>query len=226
MTNVEKLAMAVVIAGSSGGAMAAEFDGPFVQLGVGGSRSYTYLNGTRNSVLDGTSSQGNVNGLLAGGYSQALSDTPFNLAANIFYIIGNQNAGAPSNTVTGTNGSNSANTQSTFSNSFGIAVEPGWYVTDKTLGYAKLAWVHADGAYSSSSTITTLAPPRTIPESTAIKKSMNGFGYGFGFKQSITQEIYLGLDMMGVTYNSSKSSRGATVRPEQFMGFVSLGYRF
>lgn len=218
--------MAVVLAGSSGGVIAAEFDGPFVQLGVGGSRSYTHLSGTRNGVLDGTSSQGNVNGLLAAGYSQSMSDTSFNLAANVFYIIGNQNAGAPSNTVSGANGSNSANMQSTFSNSFGIAVEPGYYVTEKTLGYAKLAWVHAEGAYSSRSSITTLVPPRTIPESAATNKSLNGFGYGFGFKQSITQDIYLGLDIMGVAYNSSKTSRGATIQPEQFLGFLSVGYQF
>ncbi len=226
MINVEKLAMAVVIAGSSGGAIAAEFDGPFVQLGVGGSRSYTYLSGTRNGVLDGTSSQGNANGLVAAGYSQSLGDTPLNLAANVFYIIGNQNAGAPSNTVTGGNGSNSASTQSTFSNSFGIAVEPGWYVTEKTLGYAKLAWVYSDGAYSTSSTITTRVPPRTIPDSASTSKSMNGFGYGFGLKQAITQDIYLGLDIMGVAYSSSKTSRGATIRPEQFLGFLSVGYQF
>jgi len=224
--NIERLAVAVALAGSATCATAAEFDGPFVQLGIGGSRSYTYLNGTRNSVLDGTSSQGNVNGLAAAGYSQSMPDSRLNLAANVFYVIGNQNAGAPSNTVVGANGSNSANTRSTFSNSFGIAVEPGWNFTEHTLGYAKLAWVNSDGAYSTSSTITTLVPPRTIPDSAATNKSMNGFGYGFGVKQMLTQDVYLGLDIMGVAYNSSKTSRGATIRPEQFLGFLSIGYRF
>ena len=177
-------------------------------------------------MLDGTSSQGNVNGLVAAGYSQSLGDVGFNLAANVFYVIGNQNAGAPSNTLATANGSNSANTRSTFSNSFGVAVEPGWNITEQTLGYAKFAWVHSDGAYSTSSTTTTLVPPRTIPDSAAINKSMNGFGYGLGIKQAIAKDIYLGVDIMGVAYNSSKTSRGATIRPEQFMGFMSLGYRF
>ena len=223
---IEKLTAAVIFAGASLPAMASDFDGPFIQLGVGGSRSYTHLNGTRNSVLDGTSSQGNANGLVAAGYSQPLGSAGFNMAANVFYVIGNQNAGAPHNSVVGRNGSNSANTRSTFSNTFGIAVEPGWHLTEQTLGYAKLAWVHADGAYGTSSTITTWMPPRTIPDSAAINKSMNGFGYGVGLKQALSKEIYLGLDIMGVAYNSSKTSRGATIRPEQFMGFMSLGYRF
>lgn len=223
---IEKLAVAALVVGASNWVAAGEFDGPFIQLGVGGSRSYTHLNGTRNAVLDGTSSQGNVNGLVAAGYSQSLGDVGFNLAANVFYVIGNQNAGAPSNTVVGANGSISANTRSTFSNSFGVAVEPGWNITEQTLGYAKFAWVHSDGAYSTSSTTTTLVPPRTIPDSAAINKSMNGFGYGLGIKQAIAKDIYLGVDIMGVAYNSSKTSRGATIRPEQFMGFMSLGYRF
>ena len=223
---IEKLAAIVILAGLSVPAMASEFDGPFVQLGVGGSRSYTHLNGTRNAVLDGTSSQGNVNGLVAAGYSQSLGSAGFNMAANVFYVIGNQNAGAPSNTVVGTNGSNSANTRSTFSNSFGIAVEPGWNFTEKTLGYAKLAWVYSDGVYSSNSTISTAVPPRTISDSGVINKSMNGFGYGLGIKQTIAKDIYLGVDIMGIAYNSSKTSRGVTVRPEQLIGFMSLGYRF
>ena len=223
---IKKHALTMALSVATGSAVSAEFDGPFIQLGVGGSRSYTHLNGTRNGVLDGTSSQGNANGLVAAGYSQSLGSAGFNMAANVFYVIGNQNAGAPSNTVVGTNGSNSANTRSTFSNTFGIAVEPGWHLSEQTLGYAKLAWVHADGAYSTSSTITTWVPPRTIPDSAATNKSMNGFGYGVGLKQAISKEMYLGLDIMGVAYNSSKTSRGATIQPEQFMGFMSLGYRF
>ena len=219
-------AVTAILGVATGGAVGAEFDGPFVQLGVGGSRSYTHLNGTRNGVLDGTSSQGNVNGLVAAGYSRAIGDDSFNLAANLFYVIGNQNAGAPNNTVVGSNGTNSASTRSTFSNSFGIALEPGWYVSEATLGYAKLAWVNANGEFRSSSTRTTLVPALTVVEDTVANKNMNGFGYGLGLKQSITQDIYLGIDIMGVAYNSSKTSRGATIRPEQFMGFMSLGYRF
>lgn len=224
--NIQKRALTIALSVVTGSAMGAEFDGPFAQFGVGGARSYTNLSGTRNGILDGSSSQGNVNGLVAGGYSRAIGQSGFNLAGNLFYIIGNQNAGAPNNTVVGTNGSSSASTSSTFSNSFGVALEPGWYVSDATLGYAKLAWVHANGEFRSSSTRSTLVPAATVSESTVTNRSMNGFGYGLGLKQSITQDIYLGIDIMGVAYNSSKTSRGVTIRPEQFMGFMSLGYRF
>ena len=224
--SIRKHAISAVLGIATSGVMAAEFDGPFVQLGIGGSRSYTNLSRTRNGILDGTSSQGNVNGLVAGGYSRAIGQSGFNLAANLFYVIGNQNAGAPNNTLVGSNGSSSASTSSTFANSFGIALEPGWYATERTLGYAKLAWVNTNGLFKRYAREATLVPSVTVSESTTTNKNMNGLGYGVGVKQRLTQDLYLSLDVMGVAYRSVTTNRGAAIRPEQFMGFMSLGYCF
>lgn len=232
---MKKIIIATVVATISGLAMAeGAFDGPFVQLGIGGSSTSTKLSGT-DSDLNGSSSQGSFNGLVAAGWSQSIGSEGFNLGANIFYVIGNQNAGEKSSSYNisgpGFTANINENAQNKLQNTFGISVEPGWNFTDSTLGFVKLAWVNsrADGTYSGSFTCDapcTLSGATSGSTSTSGTKTINGFGYGLGVKQLVTKNIYLGVDLMGVTYGSANIGEGASAKASQFLGFASIGYKF
>lgn len=226
----KKLAIAAALGAASTMAMAGGFDGPFVQLGIGGSSTKTDLtNFTASSTGAGVSSvsSGSFNGLVAAGYSQDMGSLNsslkgFNMAANLFYVIGNQNSGSGSGTATKGNETQTLGGDLKLKNTFGISVEPGWNFTEQTLGYVKLAWLNTrlTGNYNYSDN----SPDSFSGSST---KVANGFGYGLGLKQLITKEIYVGVDLMGVTYGKvSLGEDGASAKPNQFMGFASVGYKF
>jgi opacity protein-like surface antigen len=231
----QKLAIAAALGAASTLAMAGGFDGPFVQLGIGGSSTWTKTSGlesgSTSASLNGTSSQGNVNGLVMGGYSQdfgAFNESlkGFNLAANIFYVIGNQNAG--SNSSTGTRSSdgftNTLTGNNKLQNTWGISVEPGWNFTESTLGFVKLAWLNSQ--YKNN---VGYSEPDGYSENFSFSKTVNGFGYGLGVKQLITKNVFAGVDLMGVTYNTNSLGgdfQGVSFKPTQFMGFASIGYKF
>lgn len=228
---LKKLAIAAALGAASSFAMAGGFDGPFVQLGIGGSGTWGNVGGVTSSgtgaSVNGTSSQGNVNGLVSGGYSQSIGDAGFNLAANLFYVIGNQNAGNP--TASAYNQSeqfgNAFNLQSKLKNTWGISVEPGWNFSKTTLGYAKLAWVNS--TLNSNLNYTDTDGDN---QNFGGNKNINGFGYGLGVKQMFTDNIYGAIDLMGVTYGSNGIPNapigGTSIKVNQFMGFASIGYKF
>lgn len=225
---MKRIILAAAIATISSAAFAGSFDGPFVQLGIGGAYTSTKVTGLTTgsgSSADGTVSGGSVNGLVAAGYSQEIAASGFNLAANIFYVIGNQKSG--SNSSTATNSSNytaSIGTDNKLENTFGISIEPGWNFSKETLGYVKLAWVNTQSKNSISFS-------NNDPSSSqdAANKNLNGFGYGLGIKQMISKDIFAGIDLMGVTYGSNKPGgdfSGSGFKPSQFLGFASVGYKF
>lgn len=235
---MKKIILASALAALAGSALAGgAFDGPFVQLGIGGSATSTKTSGITadNSAvsLDGTSTQGSVNGLVTAGYSKdfgAFNESlkGFNLAANLFYVIGEQKAGNPSSGgLDGWGDTRGLSGNYKLQNTWGISVEPGWNFTESTLGFVKLAWVN-----TYSKTTINYSNSDGNPGgngSQTFSKTLNGFGYGIGLKQLITKEIYAGVDLMGVTYNSNKYSEeglNASFKPTQFMGFVSVGYKF
>jgi opacity protein-like surface antigen len=221
---MKKLIVAAAIASLSGTALAAgAFDGPQIQLGIGGSATWAKTTGENSSgpvTVDGNSSSGSVNGIVAAGYSKEIDGTGgFNLASNIFYVIGNQNAGS-----TGGNSTLISKTgTSELKGTFGISVEPGWNFSKETLGYVKLAWLNSRYNWSNTETDT------GVTASSSLQGSINGFGYGLGVKQMLTDNIYAGIDLMGVTYgsyNPGGNAAGLSFKANQFMGFASIGYKF
>lgn len=220
---LKKILPAAVMAFAAATASAGGFDGPFVQLGIGGSSTKTTLNGGGGNA---SSTQGSFNGLAAAGWSQSIGPSGFNLAANLFYVIGNQKAGNWNGTDSGTNYNIVGNYNNKLQNTFGISVEPGWNFTDTTLGYVKLAWVNSKSKFSGTESCTGSGCVNVDYGSGSTSKNINGFGYGLGIKQLITKNVFVGADLMGVTYGSASLGDGDSLKASQFMGFASVGYKF
>ena len=229
------------------------FDGFNFQLGLGATQSQ--INGSNtndrtilpNASINGSSSATRLNGLASIGYSQSFDNLfkGFNLAANIFYVIGDQSAGNESNTTNGVfanNGRTPITETLTASykvkNTWGISLEPGYYINENFLGYLKFAYVSSSASVSATCSSSDGGCLRSdgsygFNSSLSIDKTIYGVGYGAGGKYHITKEIYAALDFLYVDYskinqtiNWAGSPTNASFKPQQFMGFVSIGYKF
>lgn len=213
-----------VLSAASSVALAGSFDGPFVQLGAGGSATSSKVsNDDTYASVNGTTNGSSFNGLVSAGWSQEIADSGFNLAANMFYVIGDQKAGQKNASYANSTGFWQRQSLDTkLQNTFGISVEPGWNFSSETLGYAKLAWVNTRMNFNSSYADSY----STNNANETHQATVNGFGYGLGAKHLFTKNIYGAVDLMGVSYKSYTTPAGASIRPTQFMGFASIGYKF
>ncbi len=229
---MKKLILACAIAASSSSVLAAgAFDGPFVQLGIGGvatesNNSYS-TRGIYNQVVGnipgGNTNSGSFLGQILGGYSQSVDS--FNLAANIFYMIGNQDAGSQTYNTRYLSVPISVSNTVKLENTWGISLEPGYYATDKTLGYLKFSWFNS--TLKSSPSISALGATDTGNYSS----NVNGAGFGIGAKQMITNNLYGFLEYQYVTYgstnfNTTDGGVSISAKPSQNYGMVGLGYKF
>ena len=235
---IRKLITATLLGLLSGLAAASEFDGLNVQLGLGGSSASTNVTGftgmNSNANYDDKSTQSSLNGTLSLGYSKELpSAYGLNLAANVFYVLGNQNAGNGGKATAWTEGSTqkleSSTSKRKLQNTFGISIEPGLNFNQKTLGFLKLAWVNSqqnmvntykltDPAVGISGMVTEFNQTRTV----------NGFGYGLGLKKMVMPNVFLAIDAMSISYNTASFGGDGSIksRPTQVFGFASVGYKF
>lgn len=221
-------------------ANAGAFDGPFVQLGIGGvgtqnkisykGETATVLNFVGEPTDDATNGT-SFAGRFDAGWSQSFDK--FNLAGGLFYVIGNQNSGSNPFSMTCTNGSDTATISASQSfklkNTWGINLEPGYYFTDKTLGYLKFSWfnstVSANSNVSASYTLNNTSA--SIAVSSATQNAVSGTGFGFGAKQMFTNNLYGYVDYQYVAYGSvSDNITGASYKPNQNVGMIGLGYKF
>jgi Outer membrane protein beta-barrel domain len=244
------LALGISVASLSAFAQQA-FDGFNVQLGIGAAQSQVKATNTEDLSLEPspnlnkTTSATSFNGIVSAGYSQSFDNLfkGFNLAGNIFYVIGNQSGGNSSNTATDTFGTPITETLTgkyKLQNTWGISIEPGYYFSKDILGYLKFAYVSS--TLNSSFTCSAddnqcLSPGGSRGENAAFStnQTINGIGYGIGGKYQITKNIYGALDFMYVDYSkvnqtltwySSAFSTNAGFKPQQYMGFLSVGYKF
>ena len=226
------------------------FDGFNFQLGIGGIQSQINASDTNDTTLtpnpniNKTTTGNSFNGLVSAGYSQSLDSliSNFNIAGNIFYVVGNQSAGSISNTTT-SNGFPITETLGgsyKLKNTWGISLEPGYYFSKEFLGYLKFAYVSStlNSSFSCSASdnlCLSTGGASAANNSFSTNKTINGIGYGVGGKYQITEDIYGALDLLYVDY--SKVNQGinwifvdttanASFKPQQFMGFISLGYKF
>ena len=204
-------------------ANAGSFDGPYVQLGAGVANNSTQVSenypvpGFYTADLSKTTAAGQI----LAGYSYNFTDK-FNLAANIYYNFGNDKSGSIS--IAG------ETLDTKLKNVWGISFEPGYYFTENTLGYAKLGYQRGDVSMS--------AGPLGVAN--AESTGVSAFMYGFGIKQLLTSNIYIGAEVSRADY-SNESLPGTYVghpggaipaqyqpksEASQTLGLVTLGYKF
>lgn len=211
--------------------VAGTFDGPSMQLGIGGSYTKTTLSGDNRLANNATtplnglsSSSQSFNGAATIGYSKGIDSLgPFNLATKLFYIIGNQRAGSGERTATVVPINFNRSYKATLQNTFGISIEPGWNFTNSVLGYLQFAWVHSTYHIPNSYLV------NTTKLNYSLQAGINGFGYGIGLKRSLTKHLFAAIDLIGVYY--PRQNIGSSIAPftlsadeNQFMFFTSLGY--
>jgi opacity protein-like surface antigen len=153
----------------------------------------------------------NTNSINLGGHS-----SPFNLNGSYTFLI------SPTMTVaTGLTYDLTDAKAATFSggyaklkNHYALNIEPGYALSENTLGYLKVA-------YHSATSSTTLT-------STTYTKSVTGWGYGLGAKHKLDKNLFINIEIQQVGYNAytnTNISSGAITHTSTF-GAIGLGYQF
>jgi hypothetical protein len=101
-----------------------------------------------------------------------------------------------------------ANSDVKLSNHYSVFIEPGYALSETTLGYFKLAY-HSGKA-----------------ETTGLSKSVNGTGYGFGARHFIDNNLYLNIEIQQIIYSKFTSSNGSVITGTQNLATVGIGYKF
>lgn len=205
-------------------ASAGSFDGPYVQIGAGVANNSTQVseNYPAPGYVTADLSKTTAVGQILAGYSYNFTDK-FNLAANIYYNFGNDKSGSMS--IMG------ATLDNKLKNVWGISFEPGYYLTENTLGYLKVGYQRGDVSMNINA-----GGDSASAESTGV----SAFMYGFGVKQLLTSNLYIGAEVSRADY-SSESLHGTYVgypggaipaeyqpksEASQTLGLVTLGYKF
>ena len=225
-----------------------------------GELTYTSMNADDSFTL----SDNNVTGLIAASYARSMRE--YSLGLNIFYHIGSQSYGsgqldklstyaaaiiadaaadaaaingAQPNTIPNVTGDGIVTGQVKLKNLYGAAIEPGYYIQDKLLTYAKLgaAWTSPELAISGGVSDGAL-------DTTVKFGSTLGFLYGVGVKYAVTDNWYVGAeayqvkfptktettDFSGYYTGSGEANENTTVtyqfKDTYTYGGVVIGYQF
>lgn len=228
-------------------ATAGGFDGPFVQIGVGGAESDTKFNQTRNerhqnSLATQSDSQNSTIGQIAAGYSQSFGG--FNLAASVFYMIGDQSAGSTNFADQSGRGrdreNNTWSVRAQNADTFGVSIEPGWNLSENALIYAKLSYTETRGSVEVDQ-ITTKEGRNHVHVTTSSNSgnaTYRGWGYGLGAKYKFASNLYGVVEVMQSDFGDSsyelpqqgkdhhKNAEKYEMDRTSLSAFVGIGYKF
>jgi opacity protein-like surface antigen len=211
----KKIALISVLSVASSAAMAAGFDGPFVQAGIGFANSQTDANAP--TWFSGKLSENSLVGEIAAGYSKSFGQ--FNLAASAYLIAGDQKAGKLQYSTSGV-----GTIQFKNKNAWGVAIEPGVNVSESTLVYAKLAYVASNGQGSDNWT------GSGINNSASYDQKFHGVGYGAGVKYKFSANLYALAEIQQINYQSKtwtyNNGYQASIKPNSLTGIIGVGYKF
>ena len=145
------------------------------------------------------SNQGDQNASVQGQYGFGISDK-FVVGLGLTYGLGELKAG----TVIGVS--------TKLKDSYSINLEPGYVVTPSTLVYAKLAYANAKGEASGAGT--------------SASATLNGFGYGLGFRTMLTGKLYLQGEYVQTSFDKKSAGSGVDVKGDQGVASIGVGYNF
>jgi hypothetical protein len=184
------------------------FNGINTQFGLGFSEKSSRSDWPSSGVSDryDVSDKGILSNLSLG-YSHNLNNR-FNIAANVFYNFGSEDAGQWL----------TESYKWKIKDIWGVSLEPGYYLNDNGLGYLKIGYARASSEYQHNG-------------GNADYGTTDGFLYGIGFKQLLTNAIYVGIETYQIDFSKSKTvlSEGGydtNNRPAVTYGGLMIGYRF
>lgn len=144
----------------------------------------THLDGTDKTHLSGTG----IFGSLFAGYA---------ITRNSFYVASEINGNLSSASFKSSNAeayhSNVSKTRYKMNDTFGISVLPGYLLSDNTLFYARAGYSNAQFKITGNDA--------SLGHSNHRK---NGFRYGLGIKQALSQRVALRMDYSRINYNSTR----------------------
>ena len=191
----------VVVAGiifsSSAFAQAENFAGASFGINTGFESNQTYLAQTSDNYGYHTTPF-NING----SYSFTISPTVV-IATGLTYDLADATA------------VNAGSATLKLKNHYSLNIEPGYALSEKTLGYLKVA-------YHSATSSATLS-------GTEYTGTTTGWGYGFGTKHKIDKNLYINLEIQQVSYGAyqpSSSVSTSTITHTSTFGTIGLGYQF
>lgn len=105
-------------------------------------------------------------------------------------------------------------------NSYGIDFTPGYKLSDSSLVFAKVGYVRTNFQTSESINVT------GDVYSTSPDNWQNGFEYGLGMENAITDQISLKSDFTYTSYTKFQSTRGTNYRPSNTQFNLGVVYHF
>ena len=198
-------------------AMAGDFDGPFVQIGAGVANSQTAVDSYWKLPpnVDAKPDKRNFVGQLAAGYSKSFGN--LNLAASVFYVLGDQKSGE-----TRADGGASGGERYVFRNeqTWGVSIEPGYYLNKSSLLYARLGYVQTRGKTKNDFQGSTYH----------FNTTYQGFHYGAGARFALSDKLYGLVEIQKLQYRreyfNEGSDGGISMKPESLIGLIGIGYKF
>lgn len=224
--------------------LAGGFDGPFIQLGIGGNESESVIGRTsgaehhghhdrRSNLATQSDSQSTTVGQIAAGYSKSFGK--FNLAGSIFYVIGDQKAG---HTVfheqQERHETRSSNIKTENSDTWGLSIEPGWNFTEKALVYAKFSYTETTGSFEVNESVNrNRRGCRGDSLSHSGNSTYRGWAYGMGAKYKVTENIYGVAEVMQSEFGDRSFETGSGKERVKYdmdrsslSAFIGIGYKF
>ena len=208
-------ALAVSALATSTSVLAAgEFEGPWVGAGMG-------FRGQNTKVTDNSSGRevdglgkNSIFGVLQGGYAFRWGD--FNVGPYGFYLLGQTTSDVvvPGGFLAGT-----TSFETKWKNQWGIGLQPGYYLSDKTIMYLKMSYNRTKVELVVNTPSGQLNP----------SENFGGPGIGLGMKHELSNNVILWVDVQQQYYSSKTfnvAGSSIEVKPKMTMGMFGIGYQF
>lgn len=202
---------------------AKNFNGPFLDAGVGGSRTDVDVN--FQNWFEINMDETRFNGKISAGFAQRY--TTFCLSGRIYYIAGEQDAGTTIQQYRETAEFDTLSFK--LRNTWGFDFEPGIIFNNSTLAYLKIGYSRSSGEWAFNRPI--------YQDRFTGDISFHGYSFGIGVKRKVLPEFTANLYVFAevqkiyfreetVTIAVSSSLYKNKYKPSTLQGFVGIGYEF
>ena len=203
-------------------AAADNFQGPFVEVGIAGSKTETNVDFPNWFQVDIDDSS--VTGKIAVGYAHRLGR--YVLAGQLYYNLGKQDSGSTTQRYKQTE--EVSNLSFELDNSWGIELQPGIVFNDTTLAYLKLGYARTAGEW-------TLERPY-YQDHYSDQLNLEGYSLGAGIKQkldNISSYLYGFVDVQKTWYReeAAPTTIGQSYfvdyyKPSTLQATIGVGWQF